>query len=564
MIKQGIPWYYQEPFMPARPQNLVLWVNSSSWDGHTWQNLAPSYTNRDYGTLKNGVAIGDLLYPSGVFGAGLKFDGTDDYICITYPKDENLLWAKSDNNFMINGMFGSMWYNGLGDYHAHYSDGTNVLHATSLDGESWTVDDANNPVLTPSSGKIGVAMVWKEESTWYMLYRSNEWGNGIKIGLATSDDGLSWTKNENNPVLSPTAGTWDAEGLPTWGIDPWGIIKVDSAYYLWYNTIGVSPRATGLATSTDLINWTKDANNPIFERERYCIFPFKYGDYYYMLVPYFHIKYVSGDVWDIQIRLYRDSSPTFYPDERDYLGIVLHDGGVGEWDDQHLDTPSVLTNDIYRNSFPDDNIWMYYSGYSGSSWTEGLAKGLLDNLPEMVAVDEPNILYITDAITIEAWINIADYSSDTYGYIATRENFDNWALFVGGTSGTGRAFMQISSAYVDSISPHAVLSKNTWYHIVATYDKNKIKLYINGVFNNQADCSYDISKAEKLVYFGNRMDQQRRFNGIIDEVRIYETNLQASEVWHNYVSSPIYMIEHGIDPFQLIRQSPQEVASGVA
>ena len=79
MINQGIPWYYQEPFMPARPQDLVLWVNSSSWDGHTWRNLAPSYSNVNHGTLKNGVAIGDLIHPSGVFGAGLKFDGVDDY-----------------------------------------------------------------------------------------------------------------------------------------------------------------------------------------------------------------------------------------------------------------------------------------------------------------------------------------------------------------------------------------------------------------------------------------------------------------------------------------------------
>ena len=78
MINQGIPWYYQEPFMPARPQDLVLWVNSSSWDGTTWRNLAPSYSNVNQGTLKNGG--GDLIHPSGVFGAGLKFDGVDDYI----------------------------------------------------------------------------------------------------------------------------------------------------------------------------------------------------------------------------------------------------------------------------------------------------------------------------------------------------------------------------------------------------------------------------------------------------------------------------------------------------
>jgi hypothetical protein len=75
-----LPWYLQEPFAPAQPQDLVLWLNSSSWDGTTWRNLAPSYSNVNHGTLVNGVAIGDLIHPSGVFGAPRKFDGTDDYV----------------------------------------------------------------------------------------------------------------------------------------------------------------------------------------------------------------------------------------------------------------------------------------------------------------------------------------------------------------------------------------------------------------------------------------------------------------------------------------------------
>ncbi len=74
------PWYLQPAFAPVRPQNIVLWVNSSSWDGMVWRNLAPSYSDRNHGTLKNGVGIGELIHPSGIFGASLKFDGTDDYV----------------------------------------------------------------------------------------------------------------------------------------------------------------------------------------------------------------------------------------------------------------------------------------------------------------------------------------------------------------------------------------------------------------------------------------------------------------------------------------------------
>ena len=73
-------WWLQPAFLPARPQDLVGWWNSSSHVGTTWRNLAPSFSGRNHGTLKNGVAIGELLHPSGVFGSGLNFDGVDDYI----------------------------------------------------------------------------------------------------------------------------------------------------------------------------------------------------------------------------------------------------------------------------------------------------------------------------------------------------------------------------------------------------------------------------------------------------------------------------------------------------
>jgi hypothetical protein len=32
---------------------------------------------------------------------------------------------------------------------------------------------------------IDVVSAWKEGSTWYMLYRSDEWGGDEAIGLAT-------------------------------------------------------------------------------------------------------------------------------------------------------------------------------------------------------------------------------------------------------------------------------------------------------------------------------------------------------------------------------------------
>ena len=123
-------------------------------------------------------------------------------------------------------------------------------------------------------------MVWVEDNVWYMIYRGS--GAGIQgndaIGLATSSDGITWTKNVNNPVIQGESGEWDNDGA-----EAWGVIKVGITYYLYYEAGGVTAsRRIGIATSTDLINWTKDVNNPILENTRFCPFAFKYGDSYYL------------------------------------------------------------------------------------------------------------------------------------------------------------------------------------------------------------------------------------------------------------------------------------------
>ena len=173
-------------------------------------------------------------------------------------------------------------------------------------------------------------------------------------------------------------------------------------YYLWYNTIGshaTNPglgRCTGLATSTDLIHWTKDVNNPIWTGGRYCIFPFKYGSYYYMLVPYYH-SFPYG-----QIHLYRDTNPTFYAGDREYLGVVVNPGSEGEWDDRRFDTPYVLTDTIQRDTYvaSSNELWTYYAATgtptgSGANWWTGMC--VETDIPEALLLTSSPTPVITDS-----------------------------------------------------------------------------------------------------------------------------------------------------------------------
>ena len=155
-----------------------------------------------------------------------------------------------------------------GVYHHYYTRATQPLyyidHATSPDGIVWTKDTAHNPVLAPGTADwedqmVYVPMVWKEGLTWYMIYT----GRGVqnysggtlvggyqKLGLATSTDGLTWTRSPSNPIMVPTKA-WEINGGNT--VENFGVMKVGSTYYMAYQ---VQWYSEAIAYSTDLIHWT--------------------------------------------------------------------------------------------------------------------------------------------------------------------------------------------------------------------------------------------------------------------------------------------------------------------
>jgi hypothetical protein len=148
-----------------------------------------------------------------------------------------------------------MWYSG-GSSSGPWQTG----YATSTDGLAWNIY-AGNPVLAsggPGSWDDTEAdgpSVIKDGDTFKMWYFGcNADYSVCSIGYATSPDGITWTKYAGNPVLEQTPGAWDESGI-NWP----RVIKNGATYQMWY----VANSQIGLATSSDGIDWTKYAGNPV-------------------------------------------------------------------------------------------------------------------------------------------------------------------------------------------------------------------------------------------------------------------------------------------------------------
>jgi len=164
--------------------------------------------------------------------------------------------------------------------------GSHVGYAKSVNGVTWIkhptpVELDQGPALDWDDFMIIPYTVIKEDNQykmWYIGMRSGFPGleSLPQVGLATSPDGIVWTKYDDpetsekpyassDPVLHVgEPGEWDSHR----SFDPM-VLKTDTGYEMWYAGL-VGPMTTnvlqqiGYATSDDGIHWTRDPDNPIY------------------------------------------------------------------------------------------------------------------------------------------------------------------------------------------------------------------------------------------------------------------------------------------------------------
>ncbi len=146
-------------------------------------------------------------------------------------------------------------------YHAGGSDLVNrrVGRATSADGLVWSKDGGPLLDLGPSGAfddeQVAEPRVFHIGSEYRMYYTGrNEQTNETALGMATSADGVSWTKYAGNPILSGAA----------WG-NFWGGAFFFEAgrWHLWHGVTDGTSSSLHYASSADGIVWTAGPANPV-------------------------------------------------------------------------------------------------------------------------------------------------------------------------------------------------------------------------------------------------------------------------------------------------------------
>jgi predicted GH43/DUF377 family glycosyl hydrolase len=334
-------------------------------------------------------------------GMASGFDGTDSEISSNeYSGPASLTWTKYPGNPVVPEFPVGSWNHWKSDpfvmkdgdlYRMWYGTNRNgakteIGYAESADGITW-VHAPESVVFLGENGDwddedVETPTVVKHQGIYHLWYSGRGEPEGtnpitrpdaaIRIGHATSWDGITWYKDSNNPVVRvgfPIIG-WDWLGAA----EPSVIVR-DGVFEMWYTGVTIKSGRLflqiGFATSPDGTNWEKYSGNPVLSldiKNGITTASVIYND------PYYELWAVLFDE-----RRGLPSGPVGYATSLDGVNwdispeIELSKGDRPAWDWWGIFGPTVLLDDgVYK---------MWYTGVSIDRQGVHLAIGYATGIP---------------------------------------------------------------------------------------------------------------------------------------------------------------------------------------
>ncbi len=305
-----------------------------------------------------------------------------------------------------------------------------ISYAYSTNGIDWIKRDPPVPVLN-----VGPPGAW--DSRWLdtpAIVRDNDgyklyyYGDSLSvvysaIGMATSTDGINWTKDPTNPVLDKgELMGWDG----FWVESPAVLYNSASGLYeMWFTGVGYGPGlpsdlriSIGRATSVDGSIWIKDSlHNPVLDTGA----PGSFDDGW-VSVPgvrktggLYEMWYVGASVADYAADSTLDTSRVGYATSTDGINWVKYAGNpVLSTFDPPVDTGGPWAPDVV---FDNTAYQMLYEAADGIGLASAPAGLISENRSgaSLRAVVSPTIfsrsITIRWPLTLSSNINAAIYNS---------------------------------------------------------------------------------------------------------------------------------------------------------
>jgi concanavalin A-like lectin/glucanase superfamily protein/Big-like domain-containing protein len=169
---------------------------------------------------------------------------------------------------------------------------------------------------------------------------------------------------------------------------------------------------------------------------------------------------------------------------------------------------------------------------SGATWSTAGKNGnslQFNGSNALVSVADAASLRLTTGMTIEAWVRPSLLNS--WRTVILKEDTSELAYGLYANTDTVRPGIWVRGGTASEfVKGTAQLALNTWTHLASTYDGSMLRLYVNGNQVTSKVVGTTINATSRPLRIGGNTVWGEYFQGLIDDVRIYNRALSPSEI----------------------------------
>jgi hypothetical protein len=138
----------------------------------------------------------------------------------------------------------------------------------------------------------------------------------------------------------------------------------------------------------------------------------------------------------------------------------------------------------------------------------------------------------TAAFTICAWINARTWRRDAIDYVVSKDDWkDDPRGYVLRGQESGRVAVTVGAGGWRASPSKERLATGAWHHLAATLGGGQLTLYVNAIAKNTVPAPTPVIPSPYLLRVGRgHFADERGFDGVIDEVAIFNRALSSDEI----------------------------------
>ena len=168
--------------------------------------------------------------------------------------------------------------------------------------------------------------------------------------------------------------------------------------------------------------------------------------------------------------------------------------------------------------------------------------GFFGGVDNIVKIGDSSELGGFSEITVMAWVNILGEPGANWGRVVSKPQGatgDDYALTFAEGGHTHRVTLRINTdvATTTEQGDTEIILNSGWHHFAGTWSGGDVVVYLDG----EKDCSTcagnagTLDDSDEQLTIGNHLGSStREFNGLIEEVKIYNRSLSAAEISLEY------------------------------